>query len=182
GYLCGRRGDGSVACFGANQPCAAAAPKPVAAPAKPARPAHPTRAAKPARAKPKKTKPAPPPPPAIAAVALPLPAASRLAFDAGLCVITDGGKLDCLDATGCKAAAVWPALPSIDAVVGDCAHMTAGDVKCWRDPASRAASSIRGVSGAKQLAASGSRACALMPEKGVACWSGTMDALAVTLE
>lgn len=158
-FTCGRLASGEVSCFGPDQPCPPPKPK-----------------TKPARAK-KGKKPPKEPKPSMQVVRLKLPDANRLAFDAGICVVTTSGKLECAD--GCKTE-TWPGLAKVDSVAGQCARLTDGGVRCWPE-GKRAASPVAGVAKAAQLSAAGSRGCALLAEHRVACWDGPHPAVPVDL-
>jgi hypothetical protein len=179
--VCGLRRDGTVACVGPVTRCAAAAPK--AAPAPKPAPAKKAATKKPApkKAATKKTTkgkpvakapPKPEPTKLLPFEVLRLPPAKHLAFDAGLCVITKSGRLECLSASdGCKADAPWPGLASVDYATGNCARITNGDVKCWAvDTKNRQGAGVAGVSDALALAASSSHACAITGERSLVCW------------
>ncbi len=181
GEVCGLRRDGTVACAGpatrcaANAPKAAPAPKP--APAKKAAPKKPapkkTATKKPAtKAKPvAKAPPKPEPDRRMAIEVLRLPPAKHLAFDAGICVVTKSGRLECLNASdGCKVDTAWPGLASVDYVIGTCARLTEGSVKCWPETKSRAVAGVAGARGTFQLAAGSSHACAIVSDGSVMCW------------
>jgi hypothetical protein len=188
--VCGLRRDGSVACAGPATRCAAAAPKVApkpapkkAAPKKTAKATPKSKAATKTKAgkgtaaakKPAATtKPAEPPPdaPKLAVEVLRLPPAKHLAFDAGLCVVTRTGKLQCLATSdGCRADAPWPGLAGVDYVIGSCARTMDGDARCWgADGKSRVVTRVPGGTGAVAVAASSSHACALGGDQSIVCW------------
>lgn len=70
------------------------------------------------------------PVPAIEELAL--PKAKHLAFDAGRCVVTTTGKVQCLAANGCKADAPWPGVTNAEAVIGTCVRTKVGELRCGR--------------------------------------------------
>jgi hypothetical protein len=202
GEVCGLRRDGTVACAGPTTRCAAAAPKavPAAAPKKapakvpakktPAKKAPATTAKKPTVKKapaktatksaktPAKTatnapaKPASKPEHLMPIEVLRLPPAKHLAFDVGLCVVTETGKLQCLAAKdGCALDAPWPGLANVDYVTGNCARLSDGNAKCWSvETKSRLVAEVKGVGGAISVAASSSHACAILGDRSVVCW------------
>lgn len=145
--VCGLREDGSVACVGPTTWCKAKAPK---------KPKKPVKVAK----------------PELELERLAVPAAKHLAFDVGLCVVTKGGALQCLDARdGCKLDSPWPGLTNIDSVSGSCARTRNGVVKCWSvERKSRLVSAISGVSGARDLSVSSTHACVLTSDGKIVCW------------
>jgi hypothetical protein len=148
--ICGLREDGSVACVGPSTRCKA---KPAKKPKKPAK------GAKPAK-----------PEPDLEVLAL--PAAKHLAFDVGLCVVTKGGALQCLNARdSCKRDSPWPGLANIDSVSGSCARVRDGVVKCWSvDRKSRLVTAVSGVTGARDLSVSSTHACVLTTDRKIVCW------------
>jgi hypothetical protein len=189
--VCGLRRDGSVACAGPATRCAAAAPKvapaPKAAPAPTKKTATKKAATKKAATKKtaKKTtaKTAPKTKAGTPAVTgkstglaaievLRLPPAKHLAFDVGLCVVTETGKLQCLaPRDGCSVDSPWPGLASVDYVIGNCARISDGTSRCWSvDTKSRLVSEVAGVGGAISIAASSSHACAVLGDRSVVCW------------
>ena len=176
--VCALRRDGKVACAGPATRCAAAAPKPPApkhAPAKkPAAKKAPAKKGKPVKpANKAPAKPAEPPKAALMPFeVLRLPAAKHLAFDAGLCVVTRAGKLQCLaSGDGCKVDAPWPGLARVDYVTGSCAREADGDARCWFvDRKSRTVAEVEGVGGAISVAASSSHACAILGDRSIVCW------------
>lgn len=179
--VCGLRRDGTVACAGPATRCAAAAPKAAPAPKPaPARKAASKKAA-PKKAATKKTtkgKPVAKAPPKSEPVkllpieVLRLPPARHLAFDAGICVVTKSGRLECLSpGDGCKVDTPWPTLANVDYATGTCARITDGNVKCWAvDTKRRIVTGVAGVSGALALAATSSHACAITSDRTVVCW------------
>ena len=69
----------------------------------------------------------PKPQPELEVETLALPSAKHLAFDVGLCVVTKGGALQCLDARdNCKVDSPWPGLSNVDTVSGSCARSRDG--------------------------------------------------------
>lgn len=180
GAICGLAAGGDVSCVGSTLPCA---PQPVQVkpePPKPPKPAKPT--TKPARGtKTAKTKPAKPVTPAAASVvdkkpvelvlALSLPKARSLVFDAGWCVVTAiGGKVQCGDGCG-KVEEPWRRLDKIEEVVGRCARIQGGTVKCW-DPSKPqpVISAVDGVTGVTALAVGRMHGCAIVAEGAITCW------------
>jgi hypothetical protein len=161
--ICGLRKDGSVACAGPTPRCAVVA-KPAAMPAKSAKPTKGKR--KPAPKTPPKRE------PALVVETVPLPAAKHLAFDAGPCVVTTTGKLECVSETDpCTAEAQWPGLANVEMVSGFCARARGGAVRCWpADHKTRVVRAVRGVESVIDLAASSSHACAIRSDRSVACW------------
>lgn len=101
------------------------------------------------------------PVPAIEELAL--PKARRLAFDVGTCVVTQNGKLQCLDTKdGCRADAPWSGLPDAEAVSGNCARTRTGGLRCWFvETGSRVVARVAGVARATALAGSSSHVCVL---------------------
>ncbi len=162
-FVCARLDDGSVSCFGAHQPCAAARPAPPP-------PVNPKPKPKPKGKQKKPAKPAPPPPPPkLEPAKLALPPAAGLAFDAGgVCVVTKAGQMQCLEpGDGCKADGAW--LGAVGLASGQCARLADGKVDCWKiDGRARTTAAVPGVI-ATQLSASGDRGCALGKD-GVTCW------------
>lgn len=154
--VCGLREDGSVACVGPTTHCAKKAPKKAPAPKKKGKPA----------------KPQPVKAPELEVEKLALPSAKHLAFDVGLCVVTKGGALQCLDARdNCKVDAPWPGLSKIDTVSGSCARTRDGAVKCWSvDQKSRLVSGVSGVTAARELSVSSTHACVLSSDRKIVCW------------
>jgi hypothetical protein len=176
GLVCGRRDDGSVACVG-DGPCMAKAPPPPPAGGKPSK-ASAKKPAKLVKGKPPAAAAAPPTTAATPTI-LALPAASRLAFDAGTCVVTSG-HVQCLDAT-CKTSTMLAGLAKVDTVAGSCALSSDGIVRCWHaDGGARTVVAIRGADHATALAAMGERACAIVAA-GVACWTGSAAATVIGL-
>ena len=158
---CGRFASGEVSCFGADQPCgskAKLAPNPSPKPK-----------GKKGKKPPKVAKVAKPAPQAAQIVALKLPDSSRLAFDAGICVVTTSGKLECVD--GCTTEPPWPGLAKVDVVAGRCARITDGSVRCWTAD-KRAAVAIAGVANTTLLDAAATRGCAIDREQRTLCWDG----------
>jgi hypothetical protein len=94
---------------------------------------------------------------------LAFPAASKLAFDIGFCVVTTRHKLQCGD--GCRQIDP-PRLDRIDGVVGRCVQFKSGTVTCFDDGAAIAAP---GVTRASSLAVGRSHACAMVDGK-LVCW------------
>src|SRR5690606_32142623 len=65
--------------------------------------------------------------PVPAVEVLALPKARRLAFDVGPCVVTQAGRLQCLDSkNGCRADDPWPGLTEAEAVSGNCVRTRSG--------------------------------------------------------
>lgn len=154
--VCGLREDGSVACVGPTTHCAKKQKKPPPPPKK----------------KGKAVKQAPVKAPELEVETLALPAAKHLAFDVGLCVVTKGGALQCLDARdNCKVDSPWPGLSNIDTVSGSCARSRDGAVKCWSvDRKSRLVTAVPGVTAARELSVSSTHACALSSDRKIVCW------------
>jgi hypothetical protein len=168
--LCARLASGVVQCVGPKPLCAAEPPKP--AKGAPRKPVKPTKGKKPppktAKVPPKKAQEKP----EMAIEVLKLPAARHLAFDAGgICVVTTGGRLQCLDRTNtCKVDAPWPELAKLDMIVDHCARTTDGVVKCWkRDGTKRVTTTIAGAAAASLLATGSTHACALVEDR-IGCW------------
>ena len=104
---------------------------------------------------------------------LKLPPAKHLAFDAGLCVISRAGKLECVT-EACKPEPA--SLANVAEVSSTCARLDDGSARCWT-ATNRAPKPIKGVRGAKAIAASATHACALLASS-VVCWgSNTHGAL-----
>lgn len=158
--VCGLREDGSVACVGPTTHCAAKRPAPKKAPPPPKKKGK------------KAPKAAPRPQPELEVETLALPAAKHLAFDVGLCVVTKGGALQCLDARdNCKVDSPWPGLSNVDTVSGSCARSRDGVVKCWSvDRKSRVVSQVSGVTTARELAVSSTHGCVLSSDRKIVCW------------
>lgn len=159
--VCGLTKDGEVECAGGAPKCAANAPRSPKPPPKPAK-----------GKKGKKASPPPPEPPGAAFEKLALPKAKHLAFDVGLCVVTAGGQLQCLQSSNaCELDSPWPGLAKIDMVDGHCARIADAGVRCWQvDRSSRTVSTVSGISGLQQMASSSSHGCALLKDNRVACW------------
>ena len=189
--VCGLDTAGAVTCFGPKtSPCAAptAAPKPKPK-AKPAKPkTKPKKGGKPAKPEPPKPAPEPPADHGPVAFKLAVPLAKHLAFDTGVCVVSTAKQLICADLPLLCAHArlgaplrPWPALVTVDTMSGACGKLVNGTVRCGM-PAAAAAPTISGVAGATQLSASpdGTRGCAILPDKHLACWAGSQTAAPVT--
>ena len=170
GAICGLLGSGDVACVASSLPCVPApapvAPTPVPKPTK--------KASRPPRGKrPTALKRAPAPPiaetkPVEPSVTLTLPKARSLVFDAGWCVVTSGGVVQCGD--GCsKPDAPWRRLDKIEEVVAHCARSKGGSVTCW-DPAKPRPAPIEGITGATALAVGRIHGCAIVAGGGITCW------------
>jgi alpha-tubulin suppressor-like RCC1 family protein len=190
--VCGLRRDGNVGCAGPATRCAAAVPKAVAPAPNQAAPKQPVPkktakrppakkpvakkpvAKKPAAKKPAAKKPTRPKPieRLLAVEVLRLPAAKHLAFDVGLCVVTTGGRLQCLaPRDGCELEAAWPGLANVDYVTGNCARLGDGNTRCWSvETKSRAVTAVAGARGTISVAASSSHACAILGDGSVVCW------------
>jgi hypothetical protein len=188
--VCARLSDGSVDCVGPSLRCPppavkqpAATKKPPAKPTKSTPKAKPKPAAKPkpgkggkvakAPAKPATKEPAKPPvddAPALPIEVLKLAKAKHLAFDAGTCIVTTTGRVQCLDPLdGCKADPPWPEPTKIDVVSGHCALSAEGAVRCW-SAKPRKVTTIAGAAGATVVASGAAHACALLGDGSVACW------------
>ncbi|HTR53936.1 MAG TPA: RCC1 domain-containing protein [Kofleriaceae bacterium] len=178
-FTCGRTDDGTVECFGAGQPCAAAEPAPK--PTKPAKPAKPAKPTKPPKGKHVKPAPKPVATPAVRVEKLAaLSPASHLAFDAGLCAVTTGKRIVCHDPAAASCTASPLSLANVVEVAGSCARLADGTVHCWTgDASARSIAVVRGVTGATQLAGHGDRGCALLADHSIACWTGTAPAAPV---
>ncbi|HSD90567.1 MAG TPA: hypothetical protein VLB44_23740 [Kofleriaceae bacterium] len=177
--VCGLREDGSVACVGPSTVCAANAPQapkkastPKKAPAKKSPTKKKTAAKGKTKAKPKA--PAVPDAPVakIPMEVLKLPPAKHLAFDVGLCVVTRGGALQCLEASdGCKVDSPWPGLANVDTVKGYCARARDATVRCWSvDRKSRVVTAVPGMTSARDMSVSSTHACALLTDNEIVCW------------
>ncbi len=164
--VCGLTKAGEVECAGGAPKCAANAPKPPKPPPKPAK------GAKGGKGKGAKKAPPPEPPSEIAVEKLALPKAKHLAFDVGLCVVTAGGQLQCLQpSNACALDSPWPGLAKVDMVDGHCARIGDAGVRCWQvDRKSRTVTTVSGVSGVQQMASSSSHGCALQKDSSLVCW------------
>jgi len=163
--VCGLTKDGDVECAGGAPKCAANAPKAT-------RP-RPGKASKGSKSKAGHRAPPPPEPTTTAAFEkLALPKAKHLAFDVGLCVVTVGGQLQCLQSGNpCELDSPWPGLAKIETVDGHCARIADAGVRCWQvDRRSRTVSTVSGVGGLQQMASSSSHGCALLKDNRVVCW------------
>jgi hypothetical protein len=168
---CALRAGGEVVCVADHPLCGA----PISLTGAPAAPPAPARKPKKAK-KPKKPK-APPPPPQVAKLAgYALPEkATHLAFDTGVCVVTQK-RLDCFDvAHACKVTRPWPAFVNIDDSSGACARLANGTVRCGA-LGMAAAPLITGVANAVDVSATATRGCALTKQHEVWCWEGTAAA------
>lgn len=156
--VCGLREDGSVGCVGPTTHCAAKK--------SPVKKAPPPKKGKAKAKQPSK------PQPDLEVETLALPAAKHLAFDVGLCVVTKGGALQCLDARdNCKVDSAWPGLANVETVRGFCARIRDGSVKCWSvDRKSRLVSAVPGVTAARELSVSSTHACVLSSDRKIVCW------------
>jgi len=183
GAICGRLESGKVACVGSTLPCAPKPPEVKPAPPKPAPKAKAgkqrAKAKPPAKppvapvAKPEPEKPSVPGEPVLV---LDLPEARSLAFDAGLCVVTAAGKLQCGDGCG-KLDAPWK-LDRIDELDGWCAREN-GRVACWSAP--RKVAAIKDLDDATAIAVGAAHACALRADGSVVCWTkGSTGATSIT--
>ncbi|HET9988088.1 MAG TPA: RCC1 domain-containing protein [Kofleriaceae bacterium] len=170
---CVLREGGEVACVADHALCGA----PIALTATPAAPP-PAPVKKPKKGKkPKKSKAPPPVVGKIAAYALP-EKASHLAFDTGVCVVTQK-RFDCFDlAHACKVTRQWPAFVNVDDSAGACARLANGTVRCGALGVP-AAPLIAGVANAITVSATATRGCALTKQHQVLCWEGTAPATVV---
>jgi hypothetical protein len=98
-----------------------------------------------------------------------------------VCAITTAGHLACVTPGDHCSGETYAGVANIDEIAGACARVAGGGVQCWNADGKHAASQIRGVARASALAAGGGRACAIVGERSVACWTGSGEARTIDL-